>query len=363
MDEAGELMAKVDLPYVQRFRDRHGKVRHYFRKPGHKRVALPGEPSSPQFMAAYQTALGKAEKRPVGVAQTKPGTLGELLTKFYLSDYWLNTLKPNTQANYRNILERVRADYGHNRVADLTKANVQDMLDERVKTPGAARSFLKRMRTLFDFAIQRDYRADNPFRQVALSKLETEGFRAWTDEDIAAFERKWPAGSRARRALYLLLYTAQRRSDVVRMGRQHVTGGKIKITQVKGRRGKPPVQLVIPIHPDLQAELDRAPAGDMLFLMTAQGKGFSPAGFTSWFVGCAKAADLDGLGPHGLRKAGARQHAEAGSSASQIAAVTGHQTLGEVARYTKSADQERLAEAAMDKLRKAKRRTRSVKPR
>ena len=53
---------------------------------------------------------------------------------------------------------------------------------------------------------------------------------------------------------------------------------------------------------------------------------------------------------HGLRKAAARRLAEAGCSEKQIAAVTGHRTLKEVARYTRAADQELLAAQAVDKL-------------
>jgi hypothetical protein len=43
----------------------------------------------------------------------------------------------------------------------------------------------------------------------------------------------------------------------------------------------------------------------------------------------------------------------------EIAAITGHASLREVARYTKAADQKRLARAAMEK---AKAGTSSVKP-
>jgi integrase len=50
---------------------------------------------------------------------------------------------------------------------------------------------------------------------------------------------------------------------------------------------------------------------------------------------------------HGLRKAAARRLADAGCSAHQIVAVTGHQSLKEVERYTKQAEQRRLATVAM----------------
>jgi integrase len=49
-----------------------------------------------------------------------------------------------------------------------------------------------------------------------------------------------------------------------------------------------------------------------------------------------------------LRKAAARRLAEAGNSVNLIAAVTGHLSLKEVERYTREADQERMADAAVD---------------
>jgi integrase len=87
----------------------------------------------------------------------------------------------------------------------------------------------------------------------------------------------------------LLLYTGQRRSDVVSMGRQHIRDGRIPVRQVKtGKR------LSIPIHPTLAAILDAEPAG-MTFLVTAQGSAFSAAGFGNWFREVCDAAGRAGL--------------------------------------------------------------------
>jgi integrase len=54
-----------------------------------------------------------------------------------------------------------------------------------------------------------------------------EFFHAWSEGEIAQFHARHPNGTRAGLALALLVYTAQRRSDVVRMGWQHVTGDVI----------------------------------------------------------------------------------------------------------------------------------------
>src|SRR5688572_25675436 len=53
---------------------------------------------------------------------------------------------------------------------------------------------------------------------------------------------------------------------------------------------------------------------------------------------------------HGLRKAAVRRLAEAGCSANEIASITGHASLEEVARYTRAAEQRELARSTMDRL-------------
>jgi integrase len=86
----------------------------------------------------------------------------------------------------------------------------------------------------------------------------------------------------------------------------------------------------------------------MTFLTTKHGKPFTAAGFGNWFSECVKEAGLPkNCAAHGLRKAAARRLAEAGCSPSQIAAITGHRTLKEVARYTAAASQVALADDAM----------------
>jgi integrase len=54
--------------------------------------------------------------------------------------------------------------------------------------------------------------------------------------------------------------------------------------------------------------------------------------------------------PHGLRKAAGRRLAEAGVSANAVMAVLGHKSLAEAERYTRDADRQHLASAAIARL-------------
>src|SRR5262249_27789005 len=159
------------------------------------------------------------------------------------------------------------------------------------------------------------------------------------------FEKHWPEGSRERLAFSLLLYTGQRGSDVHRMLWADIAADTIRVAQRKTA-----TKLIIPIHDDLQRGLAMANKGDATILVTAYGQPFTVKGFGNMISTAIREAGLPArCKAHGLRKAAARRLAEAGCSASEIAAITGHKTLAEVERYTRAADQERLARQAIQR--------------
>jgi hypothetical protein len=54
---------------------------------------------------------------------------------------------------------------------------------------------------------------------------------------------------------------------------------------------------------------------------------------------------------HGLKKAGMRRLAEDGGTTHELMAFSGHRTLSEVQRYTKGANNRKLADSGMAKRR------------
>ena len=58
--------------------------------------------------------------------------------------------------------------------------------------------------------------ASNPALGVKRYRSHSDGLHSWTENEIARFQATHPVGSRAALALALLLYTGQRRGDVVR---------------------------------------------------------------------------------------------------------------------------------------------------
>jgi integrase len=170
-------------------------------------------------MAAYQAALA-AVSPPPGVSRTKPGTVNAVVVGYYQSNAFRDELAPGTQAERRNILERFREQHGDKRIAMLERKHIIKLLN-RMK-PAASRNWLKALRALLDFAVAEEFRLDNPAAGIKFRKYKAQSHHAWTQEEIAQFEARWAIGTKPRLALALLLHTAQRRGDVVRMGPQHI---------------------------------------------------------------------------------------------------------------------------------------------
>lgn len=349
-------MTSFRLPYVQEFRDRHGTIRRYVRKPGLKRTAIKGCPGTEEFRLSYEAALAGIESRPnVGEARTRPGTINAAIVAYYNSNAFQSGLKRGTQGMRRAILERFRETNGEKRIATLPTKFIVGTL-ARMK-PFAAKNWLKTLRGFLKFAVADEMCAFDPTQGIKLASIKSDGIHTWTEEEIEQFEAEHAIGTRPRLALALLLHTAQRRSDVIRMGRQHVRDGTISV-----RQDKTGTRLEIPVHPTLKRVLAKTPVSHLTFLTTDKGEPYTAAGFGNAFRDWCNEAGLPRrCSAHGLRKAACRRLAEAGCTTNQIAAVSGHKSLSEVQRYTKAAEQAHLAREAMRTV-QGKKRTGSVKP-
>jgi integrase len=337
--------------HTQAFIDRHGKARFYFRRAGSKLVPLPGLPWSPEFMAAYEAALAGQGAPIVGLRTAKPGSFAALAASYFASPNFLK-MKPSTKGVYRNAIDRLCQskdkdgnEIGTKSAATLRREHVVKMMAARAEKPESANLLRKVLRVMMQHGVEIGIRADDPTRDVKAIRVKSDGFHSWTDAEIERFEARHPIGCRPRLALALLLYTGQRRSDVVTMGKQHVDqNGAIHVRQIK--TGK---VLAIPMHSALVEIIEATPSNHLNFFTTQFGKPFTAAGFGNWFREQCNEAGLRHCSAHGLRKAAARLLAEAGCTEHEIASITGHASLREIARYTKAADQVRLAVSAMHK--------------
>jgi integrase len=321
--------------------DRHGTRRLRFRKAEFS-TYLTGTPWSDDFMCQYAAALDgvKAQAGNVGAVRTKPGSFDALCVSYYRSPDFLG-LRPSTQSARRHILERFRLAHGSKPLRGLHRQHITAVIGAKADKPEAANHLLKALRIVLNYAVTLGMLDSNPAAGIKKYRSQGEGHHSWSESEIAQFEQRHPIGSKARLALALGLYSAQRKSDVLRMGWQHINGDTIAV-----RQQKTDAALLIPMHPQLVEALASVLRGNLTFLMTEHGAPFTPNGFGNWWRDRCNEAGLPHCSFHGLRKAAATRLANAGCSVDQVKAVTGHRSLAEVARYTKAADERRLARSS-----------------
>jgi enterobacteria phage integrase len=345
----GEPVAVIKLDYVNEYVDRTGKMRRYFRRGGKRLGVLPGPVGSKEFMAAYQGYL--ADNKPATAkSRSVEGTLGRLITEFYGSPAF-KKLKPSSRRIYGYVLEPLAKAHGHRLVRDMRTDKVEKIIHAIGETkPGMANLTKSVLQALMKYAVKARWRSDNPV--IGIERFKGGTHHTWTEAELKQFEERWPLGSRERLAYALLLYTIQRVGDVAKMTRSDIVDNSIHVVQ-----DKTGAELYLPVLPELTAAMKAHSAKGLALIGQESGKPLARAGLSDLMREAIKAANLSPrCVSHGLRKAGMRRMAEAGFTEKQIAAWSGHKTLREIERYTKAADQKRLARDAVSKL-GAKRRT------
>ena len=132
-------MSSLRLKYVQQWIGRrNGRTRYYFRRPGFKRVPLPGSPFSEEFERAYREAMASQPAPVTSGREVIPGTFNALAVS-YLTSAHFGSLSPSTQSVYRNVIDRLRVEDGDSRVARLERKHIVGMMEARAEKPESAK--------------------------------------------------------------------------------------------------------------------------------------------------------------------------------------------------------------------------------
>jgi integrase len=210
---------------------------------------------------------------------------------------------------------------------------------------GSAASFCRAVSAMFSWAIDRQMIESSPATNLP-KNLQAGELPAWREDQAQRALRLLPEPYR--RAVLLAYHLGQRRSDLCSLRWSDYDGTVVYIHQQKTD-----VNLVIPVTAALKAELDiwKRTARAVTILETMNGVPWTPAYLSRTLSDELVKIDLPkGLNMHGLRKLAATRLAQAGCSAHEIAAITGHKTLAMVQHYTKTVDQRTLADVAVLRL-------------
>lgn len=327
----------MPLPHVNRYRDRHGKLRIYYRPPGQKNVALPDDPDSEEFRRAYEAAASE-RKPPIGEDRNPSGSVAQAVS-LYLASGAFARLAPDTQRTRKNELERFREAKGEKPMGLMEPRHIERHIAK--KSPGSARNCLKALTPWLKWCVREDLIKANPAaaieRPVPVNK---DGYRTWTDDLVERYRAHHPIGTKAGSTFELLINVGAARVDTAQLGRQHVRNGMLCY-----RRHKTGVLIEIPILAELQQIIDQMAVTDRLsFIATEQGMPYTKESFGNYFRRwCDEAGIPKGYSAHGLRKYAAVLRANLGATVNELMSWFGWLSEREATRYTRDADRRRLA--------------------
>lgn len=335
---------------LTRCKDKSGRVRWRFRRKGHS-AYIHGERGSPQFDHEYWVAL-EASERPAPSFTSQYGTFAWLVEQYLISGLHRGKADLTRRDWARRLDWLLRSDreggagIGDLPVKDFRPRHVRALID-RQNTPSKQNKVRGTLSMILNYALRLELIAENPVKATDKAKDKSEGFHTWTEAEINRYLEVHGRGTQARLAMFLALNTGAARQDLARLGWQNVQSGRIDY-----RRGKTGMEVSVRIFPELHAELELLPKGQLLFLPTETGVQRTTNGFGNWFKERALQAGItvDGASIHGLRKAGATRLAEAGATDLEIAAFLGHNSTREASRYVRAANRKKLTDAGTDKI-------------
>lgn len=320
---------KRDLPAFVYRKGRRGYL--YFTRNGQTQ-RIHAAPGTPEFAAEYAVLLrGRA---PVPATRT----FAALIASYKRSERYAR-LKPRSRADYDRILAFV-AD----RIGDLDPSRMQrrHILDYQAENAGAVRFanyLVQVLRILFEHAIDRGWRQDNPAKGVSLLKSATPPRQPWPADLVAAYRAT--ATGTALLVFELCLGTGQRIGDVLRMRWNDLDAGGVNV-----RQGKTGAQLWVPLTASLRAVLAQTPRRGLTIVANPDGRPMAYKTAQGHVMRVRAQIGAQAHDIHALRHTAASELAALGCSDELIQAVTGHSSARMVAHYAGAARQRARATAA-----------------
>jgi integrase len=354
-------MSDDDYPYARPWKDRHGRLRWRFRR-GEKTIYLPGIPGEAAFEDAYHAAIAGLSAPKNAEIVKHPGATVPRSMRAAWRSYMANApewagMEPDTRSRQQRIAEAfltepvakgATAIWGDMPIADLKRRHLKAIISAMAATPHAARHRLTVIRKMIVAALDEEWIEADPSHKLAYKPKTTVGWRAWTEDEMLAFEKRWPVGTTPRLVYELGLWLGPRRCDIARLTPQNIVGDLMIWTPRKTR--KTGLEARMPITPAVRAVLDATDLSGETIVRTAAGAPFSIKSLTGRMRDWTASAGLSGTTLHGLRKTLGKRVAEAEGTTKQSQAVLAHETLQQAELYAKDAERERLARDAMTKV-------------
>lgn len=337
-------MSEIKLPHhVHRVLSRGREYFYYQEGRGTphagKRIRLPNNPQTPEFLNAVRQAQG-------AFGPTPTDTIGALIDAYELAWPTLQRkISAGTQDQYRRYLKNVRKAWGDLPARELRPRHVDALIRKiGADRPGAANNTLDALKAVCRWANGPVELLTHDPTQGVHRFAKGEGHMPWSEEQLAFAEKTFSGA--VRRFFFLSRYTGQRVSDVVRLNPNDLDDGGFSLPQKKTG-----VRPWCPIFPELEAEMatwERRP-GPFLLQETGKSAGRPFSTNQIW-----KAFDqtrrkhpvLAGAVPHGLRVNAVIRLRAAAYTALQISDMVG-MSVEMVEHYCRHADRKASGQAVL----------------
>ncbi|SHI90460.1 tyrosine-type recombinase/integrase [Wenxinia saemankumensis] len=329
------MVKQPGKPHLQR-KVVKGRVYWYFRR-GKEYIRLPDDPDSAEFDAAYwKIRSGRAHRA------TKT-TYEALIQSYYASPAYLSK-KPGTRREYRRTLELIREKNGPKDFTALRRKHVIAARDTYAETWRKANAMVEMLSILAKHAIDLEWITANPASGV--EKLKGGEYEPWPDAKLKAFDAYCIAQQLTveRTAYMLCTGTGQRIGDVMGMAWDDFDGEYMRV-----RQDKTDERLWVACPRFLVDYLDALPRTGRHILAKNLTQPLDKRRVQERVMAVRQKIGAEAYVIHGWRYNAAVALAEAGCSDSEIASVTGHRTMGMVAKYRARASQRRLSRTAQNR--------------
>lgn len=315
-----------------------GREYHYAWRGGPR---LPGEPGSPEYMAAFHAAHA-ARKAPV------QGTLRAIIVAYRASKKY-EKLSAHTKRAYAKHLDTIELKWGSMPARALDDPAVRRHFvawrDEMADTPRTADMAIGVLKTVLAWALERVMVTSNQAEPISRLHRSERSDAIWTAKDVEAFRKQ--ASKELQWAVELALHTGLRQSDLIRLAWNHEKDGAFEMRTSK--RGK---KVSVPITTACRSLLERIEKRGPVILTTERGKRpWTADGLRSSFGKACKDAGVSRTF-HDLRRTAATNLIAAGLDNAQVAEIMGWSADDVETMKRKYVSRSAVVQAALAKLEK-----------
>jgi integrase len=254
-------MVSVRMRYVTKRAKAKGRVIWYWQRPGHKLTRLPDDEVARYATQARLNAEADkvhAEARKGNGKQEAPrGTLKWVIDRYKESDGYVSR-PDSTRRVYGYALKWFDENWGFMPASVIDHELVLDLANSLRGQMRKRGLYIAVLSNLFKEAIRRKVATSNPTRELGLTHPKSRQ-EIFCEADINAFiaaSQEHARGAIVRRGFWLLLYTAQRPGDMLKMTWADWNGSQVKVIQQKTA-----AKVDVWCHRDLRDVLEAAEAG------------------------------------------------------------------------------------------------------